>query len=60
MLAWITANWGSLLVGALLALVLALIIRKLIRDKRDTGGCGCGCSGCASKGLCHPDASGSA
>jgi len=48
MLAFLTANIGTILVGAALLAVVLLIIAKLIRDKRQgkhacSGSCGGGC-----------------
>ena len=47
-------HWLLGVMGAVFAVVV-LIAAKLIRDRRaHKGGCGCGCEGCASAGLCHP------
>ena len=53
---FLSENWGSLLVLALVAAALGGILRHLLRA-RGAGrtGCGCGCDGCPSRGLCHPD-----
>ena len=61
MLLWLSANWGTILVAALLAAAIAAVIGKIVRDKRagrhlcggSCGGCGSGCSGCAMHGQCH-------
>ena len=37
------ATWVILIV---LVLAVSLIVRKLIRDRKIGGGCGCGCSDC--------------
>lgn len=46
--------WATILVAALLLAAVALIVRKLVRDRRQgKSSCGCGCEHCASAGLCH-------
>ena len=67
MLSWLQANWGSIVVVCVLLAVVALIVRRLILDKKagkyicggscgsgcgGCGGCG-GCSGCPMHGQCH-------
>ncbi len=42
---------GTAIVGLVLVVIVALVIRKLIKDKMKGGGCGCGCEGCSHK--CH-------
>lgn len=41
---------GTIFVLVILIVVVTLIIKKLIKDRKN-GGCGCGCSGCSHK--CH-------
>ena len=56
MLKWLSANWGTVLVCAILIIVLTLIVIHLINNKRkgkNSCSCGCGCSGCAMKDTCH-------
>ena len=54
MLDWLSANWGSLLVGLVVAAIVAAVALKMIRDKKNNkGGCACGCDGCPSAGMCH-------
>lgn len=43
MLTFIMENLATIIISALLLLVVALIVRKLWRDRKQ-GGCGCGCS----------------
>jgi len=51
---WLGANWGTIFVVIILAAIVALITRKIVRDKRaGRSGCGAGCAGCAMKGNCH-------
>ena len=45
---------GTILVGAVLALLLGAITAKLIKDrKQGKSFCGCGCENCANAGRCH-------
>lgn len=54
MLAWITENIGTILISAVLLLVVVLIIRKLVKDKKKgKSSCGCNCAHCAMSGYCH-------
>lgn len=54
MLAWITKNIGTILISAVLLLVVVLIIRKLVKDKKKgKSSCGCNCAHCAMSGSCH-------
>ncbi len=55
MLAFLTENGGTILVLAVVAVLVGGVILSLRRDRRaGKGGCGCGCDGCPSKGICHP------
>ncbi len=54
MFTWIAQNAATIVLSALLLGVLALVVRKLVRDSRaGKSSCGCGCENCASKGMCH-------
>ena len=61
MLTWLQANLASVLIGLFLLVVVALIVRRLILDKKagkhlcgsSCGSCGGGCSGCPMQGKCH-------
>ena len=52
---WLVENLGTIVVSAALILIVALVIRKLIKDKKagkhacgcDCGSCGCGCGSCS-------------
>ena len=35
--------------------VVAVIVKKVKDQKAGKSGCGCGCSGCLSKGQCHKE-----
>jgi len=50
MLAWLSANGINLILIALLVLLVAWLVRGMIRDKR-AGKSSCGCD-CASCGVC--------
>ena len=54
MLNFLAQHWGSILIGAIIAIVVALVIVKMYRDhKKGKSSCGCGCSNCPSAGMCH-------
>ena len=42
---------GTILVGGVLLVVVILVIRKLIKDKKNGKACGCDCGNC--NGGCH-------
>ena len=50
MLAWLSANWINIALVAVLVLIVGLLLRGMIRDKK-AGKRSCGCS-CASCGAC--------
>ncbi len=51
MLAWLTANLGTIVVCALVLVIVFFAARALIRDKKQgKSPCGCSCGGC---GGCH-------
>ena len=53
MFEWLAANLATIIVALVLLAVVVLVIRKMIRDKRQgKGGCSCG-GNCASCGVCH-------
>ncbi len=50
---WLIENIGTILVCAGLVLIVAAIIRSMIRNKKKgISSCGCGCSTCAMGELC--------
>ncbi len=61
MLTWLQSNLWTIVVGLILLLVVVLIVRRLVLDKRagkhicggSCGSCGGGCSGCPMHGQCH-------
>lgn len=42
---------GTFIVSAGLIIIVALIIRSMIKNRKK--GCGCGCSGCGMAESCH-------
>ena len=51
MLIWLAQNWINLVLIAVLVLVVALLIRGLIRDRQSgCAGCGGSCSSCGGCG----------
>ena len=51
---WILAHWGDILVLAVLALIVGLVSRNMLRDKKKGKCCGCsGCTGCSMAGSCQ-------
>lgn len=56
MMAFLSANWGTILVGILVLAVVVGVIVKMRKDKakgKNACGCGGGCSSCPSAGMCH-------
>ncbi len=54
MLNWITDNLSTIIISLVLILIVAAIIRKLVRDKKKgKSSCGCNCAHCAMAESCH-------
>lgn len=54
MLEFLSANIGTIIVGACLAAVVVTIAAVMIKNRRKgKTSCGCGCENCPSAGLCH-------
>ncbi|MBE7005689.1 MAG: FeoB-associated Cys-rich membrane protein [Ruminococcaceae bacterium] len=61
MISWLQTNIGSIVVVLFLLGMVALIVRRLILDKKagkhicggSCGSCGGSCSGCPMQGRCH-------
>ena len=54
MLNWIAENLATILICAILILIVFLIIRYLLRQKKaGKSSCGCGCANCAMHVQCH-------
>ena len=51
---WLLNNWGTILTVVVLAAVVALIVRYMIKNKKaGKSSCGAGCAHCAMHGECH-------
>lgn len=51
---WLIANTANIVITAILVIIVACIICKLIRDKkRGVSSCGCNCVHCSLSGTCH-------
>ena len=48
-------NLSTVIIGLILAGVVYLVVRKMIRDRREGKGCGYpgGCAGCGGASMCH-------
>jgi len=44
---------GNIIVAAVVLAIIALAARKTLKDRKKSGGCGCGCDHCASNDACH-------
>lgn len=54
MLAWLMANLATILIGAALLAVVAVILVYLRKNKKKgKSSCGCECQGCPMSGACH-------
>ncbi len=60
MIQWFSENLATIVVAVIVFAVLALVVVKMIRDKkRGKSGCSCGCGGCPHASACptHQDTS---
>lgn len=54
MINFLINNIGTIIVGLIVLAVLALIVAKMIRDKKHGNtSCGCGCEHCQNSAYCH-------
>lgn len=54
MIAWLSGNLSTILIGAVLVAVIAGILTSLIQNKKKgKSSCGCECGECAMKNACH-------
>ena len=54
MLDWFAANLGTILISLVLAVIVALIVVYLLRQKKaGKSSCGANCAHCAMHGQCH-------
>lgn len=61
MLEFLKNNIGNIIIIAILVLVVFLIIRKMIKAKKQgksSCGCGCGCGSCPMSDSCHEPSGG--
>lgn len=42
---WIMNNLSTIVIGVIFLIIMALVIRSIVKERRQ-GGCGCGCPGC--------------
>ena len=53
MLTWLSGNLANIVITVVLILVVGLVIRGMIRNKKaGKSSCGCNCASCASCGSC--------
>ncbi len=54
-MAWFLENLGTIVVALIVFGVCALIVRKIMKDKKSgkSPTCNCGCGGCGMKDICH-------
>lgn len=55
-MSFIIANFGTIIVGLIVAVVVGLVIFSLIRNKKkgkSSCSCGCGCGHCPNSSSCH-------
>jgi len=54
-LMFVQQNLATILIAAVLFCIVALVVRKLIKDKQsgDLCNCGYGCKECPSVSICH-------
>ncbi len=56
MLSWIIENIATIVIGFLLLVMIAAVVRGIVRNKkRGKSSCGCGCSRCAMAEYCHSE-----
>ncbi len=54
MLGWILENIGTIVVCAVVVAVMALIIVRMVKNKKaGKSSCGCNCGNCPMSGQCH-------
>ncbi|MGI6403202.1 MAG: FeoB-associated Cys-rich membrane protein [Oscillospiraceae bacterium] len=57
MLSWITANLATIIPLLLIAAVVGLILKRMVKNKKEgISSCGSGCGGCAMSDICHSKA----
>ena len=52
---WLTANLSTILITLVLIVIVGLVIRSMVRDKKNgKTSCGGNCGGCSGCSACHP------
>ena len=55
MLEWLSQYWGSLLIGAIVVGIVAVIVWRIVRNRRaGKTVCGSDCANCPGCCACHP------
>lgn len=54
MLDFLARNLGTILISALVVLIVAFIVVKMIKDRKKGGACACGCDHCPNSADCCP------
>lgn len=47
-------NLPTVLISLVILAIFIAIVVSEVKKRKYGGECGCGCSGCANAGLCHP------
>ena len=53
MLAWLSENYITIIICIAIAALVALVIRYLLKQRKQGGSCGGSCVGCPMSGKCH-------
>lgn len=54
MIHWVAQNLGTICICAIVLLLIGVALFSLLKDRRNgKSSCGCGCSGCSMRGVCH-------
>lgn len=54
MLAWLSENFATIMICAVLIAVVAAILVSMVKSrKKGKSSCGCGCADCPMGGTCH-------
>ena len=54
MIEWLSNNYPTIIICTALVAVIALIIVKMVKDKKKgKSACGCNCAACPMGGSCH-------
>lgn len=54
MLSFLTANWGTIIIGIIVLIVVMAVVFKMRKSKKKgETSCGCGCTDCPSSQACN-------